>query len=300
MISNILSKHEFWNRMQHHPKKIYDFKDQRHGFFDSYFLPEGSDKKYRAALKKESLFRNICTVLPGPKGDSSIYVSEEEDVTVWVTPETQIQPSTAVATKIAVGSSVLSCLTKVDDTFVQDAQFDLESHLIKRLSKGFAKGEEDAFINGDGDHKPYGILDDTKGAEVGHTTAAIGYHDVVKLYFSVDKEFRENGCWLMNDRTAFALRALQDQGGSYIWNQASNTILGKPVHISNYMPDDEIGNKPIAFGDFSRYWIIDRLPVSVRPIEELFALQGYIGYMGYEYVNGVMITPEAIKVLKVI
>lgn len=154
MISNILSHHEFWNRMQHHPKKIYDFKNQRHGFFDSYFLPEGSDKKYRAALKTQSLFRNICTVLPGPKEDSSIFVSEEEDVTEWVTPETQLQPSTDVATKISVGSYVLSCLTKVDDTFVQDAQFDLESHLIKRLSKGFANGEEDAFINGDGDHIP--------------------------------------------------------------------------------------------------------------------------------------------------
>ena len=300
MISNILSQHEFWNRMQHHPKKIYDFKDQRHSFFDSFFLPEGSDKKYRDALKKQSLFRNICTVLPGPKGDSSIYFSDEEDVTEWITPQTLLEPSTDVATKIPLGSYVLSCLTKVDDTFVQDAQFDLESYLIKRLSKGFANGEEDAFINGDGEYKPFGILDDTKGAEIGHTTAAIGYEDVAKLYFSVDKEYRKNGSWLMNDRTAFALRALKDAGGSYIWNQASDTILGKPVHISNYMPDVAIGSKPVAFGDFTRYWIIDRLPLSVRPLEELFAMQGYIGYMGYSYLNGVLITPEAIKVLKVI
>ena len=300
MISNILSQHEFWNRMQHHPKLIYDFKDQRHSFLDSYFLPEGSDKKYRAALKKQSLFRNICTEMPGPRGDSNIYFSDEEDVTEWVTPQTQLPPCRDTISKIPVGSYVLSCLTKVDDTFLQDSQFDLESHLIKRLSKGFANGEEDAFINGDGDHKPYGILDNTKGAEVGYTTAAIGYEDIARLYFSVDKEFRKNGSWLMNDRTAFALRALKDPGGSYIWNQASDTILGKPVHISNYMPDVEIGSKPVAFGDFSRYWIIDRLPLSVRPIEELFALQGYIGYMGYSYLNGILITPEAIKVLKLV
>ena len=300
MISNILSRHEFWNRMKSCPQAIADFKHLRNNYFDSYFLPEGSDKKFMDALQKQSLFRNIGTVLTGPKGDSKIFVSDDVDQVEWVTPETNLQEHTDEFNRIQLSANVLSVLTKLDEDIVHDAQFDLESHLIKRMAKSFAEGEEDAFINGDGDYKPFGILDDTKGAEIGHTTAAIGYEDVVKLYFSVDKEFRKNGCWLMNDVTAFTLRALKDAGGSYIWNHNDDTILGKPVYISNYMPDSGIGKKPIAFGDFSRFWIVDRLPLSVRVITELFSVHGHVGYLGHEYLNGILIAPEAIKVLKVI
>ncbi len=73
------------------------------------------------------------------------------------------------------------------------------------------------------------------------------YDDVISLYFSVDKEYRRNGIWLMNDKTALVLRKLKDNDGNYLWNQANDTILGKQVIISEYMPDIETGTKPIAF-----------------------------------------------------
>ena len=300
MLSNILSRHEFWNRLKNHPQAIVDYEHLRHNYLNSYFLPEDSDAKYRAALKKQSLFRNICTVIPGPKTDSTVYVSDEEDEVEWMTPETNLTEHTDVFDKIALPAHVLSVLTKLDEDMIHDAQFDLESHLINRFSKSFANGEENAFINGDGDNKPYGILDDAQGADIGYTTAVIGYEDVVKLYFSVKKEYRRRGCWLMNDVTAFALRKLQDPSGSYIWNHNSDTLLGKPVYISDYMPDPEQGKKPIAFGDFSRFWIVDRLPLSVRVLEELFVAYGHVGFIGHEYLNGILVTPEAIKVLKVV
>lgn len=84
-------------------------------------------------------------------------------------------------------------------------------------------------------------------------TSNLTYDDVIALYFSVEKEYRRNGVWLMNDGTALALRKLKDADGNYLWNQANDTILGKQVIISEYMPDIEVGTKPIAFGDFSYY-----------------------------------------------
>ena len=300
MLSNILSKNEFWNRMKKAPWALVDYKHLRHNFLKSYFLPEESDKKYREALKEQSLFRNICTVIPGPKGDSTIFVSDTEDKAEWMTPETDLQKNTDEFDRIKLPAHVLSVLTTLDEDMVLQEQFDLESHLINRMAKSFADGEEDAFINGDGEYKPYGILDDTKGAEVGYSTATIGYHDVVKLYFSVKKKYRKRGCWLMNDETAYALRTLQDAGGTYIWNHNNNTILGKPVYISDFMPNPEQGKKPIAFGDFRHFWIVDRLPLCVRDIRELYATDGHIGYLGHEYLNGILVTQEAIKVLKVI
>ena len=57
----------------------------------------------------------------------------------------------------------------------------------------------------------------------------------------------------MNDETALKLRTLKDASGNYLWNHTDDTIMGKPVHISNYMPSEAAGAKPIAFGDFSYY-----------------------------------------------
>ena len=49
------------------------------------------------------------------------------------------------------------------------------------------------------------------------------------------------------------------------------TLLGKPVIISNEMPDAEAGKKPVLFGDLSYYWFIDRTPAIIILLKELFA-----------------------------
>ncbi len=76
----------------------------------------------------------------------------------------------------------------------------------------------------------------------------------------------------MNDETALALRTLKDDGCNYIWNHANDTILGKKVCISEFMPSAESGCKPIAFGDFSFYWIVNRRSVSICTLVEQFAM----------------------------
>ena len=166
---------------------------------------------------------------------------------------------------------------------------------MKQFGKRFGKAEEDAFINGTGVDMPMGILHDTEGAEIGVTASGeITFDDVLTLYFSVDKQYRTDGSWLMNDETALKLKTLKDENGQYLWNQNSDTILDKPVHISEFMPSD---GKPIAFGDFSYYQIIDRMPLTVRTLYEKFALEQKTGYLGVEYLDGLLIRPEAVKVL---
>lgn len=73
-------------------------------------------------------------------------------------------------------------------------------------------------------------------------------------------------------------------------------MLGKPVHISEFMPSE---GKPIAFGDFSYYVIIDRVPLGVRSLYELYAAEGRRGFLGVERLDGLLIRPEAVKVLRI-
>ena len=59
--------------------------------------------------------------------------------------------------------------------------------------------------------------------------------------------------------------------------------------ISNEMPSAGSGTKPIAFGDFSYYWIFDREHFSVKALREKFASYGQVGYLGFEFLDGLLI-----------
>lgn len=103
----------------------------------------------------------------------------------------------------------------------------------------------------------------------------------------------------MNDETALALRKIKDADGNFIWNHNNDTILGKEVLISEFMPNPTDGNSPIAFGDFSYYTIVDRDHTSVKALREKFAMNNQVGYLGFEFLDGKLVRPEAIKVLAI-
>ena len=66
---------------------------------------------------------------------------------------------------------------------------------------------------------------------------------------------------------------------------------------SAYMPAIAAGNKTVAFGDFSYYWIADRQGRSFKKLNELYAANGQVGFLGCERVDGKLILTEAVKVL---
>lgn len=261
--------------------------------------PKGQDE-YMAAVKREGLFRNIATDIKVYDARYNIKTVGGEDVAVWVPEGGAIPIADGMGDfgDIALDSHKLAVFLKLEEDFVKDATFNIEDYLVSRLAKNFGRAEDNGFINGTGADMPTGILAESGGAEVGVTTDSITYEDVVKLFFSVKPEYRKNGVWLMNDETALALRTLKDDGGNYIWNHANDTILGKKVCISEFMPSAESGSKPIAFGDFSYYWIVNRRPVSIRTLVEQFAMVDCIGYLAYEFLDGKLVRPEAIKVMQ--
>ena len=103
----------------------------------------------------------------------------------------------------------------------------------------------------------------------------------------------------MNDNTALTLRTLKDKDGNYLWRQSDDTILSRPVVISPYMPDTAASSIPVAFGDLSYFWILERQPLSVKVLTELYARENLTGYAAYERIDGKLIRPEAIQLLKI-
>lgn len=266
----------------------------------TYSLPVSADNKYEAEINKVSVFRKLASVFTRYNGAVDIITANSDDIAEFVPESESIEIKDVLNDfyTVRVTATKLATLLRQPSEFVADAAFNLEGYLIKRLARNFARAEDKGFITGTGTDEPVGILDDTAGAETATTVETITYDDVIALYFSVKAEYRTNAVWLMNDKTALALRKLKDSVGNYLWNNADNTILGKPVMISEYMPDAEEDTKPIAFGDFSYYWIVKRTPVSVKMLQELFALRHQTGYLAFEFIDGKLIRSDAVKVIK--
>lgn len=291
----------FWNAMRGNDRSYAELSKGRNIETGTYDIPNNSNNKYIDALEKESLFRNIGTVIKAYGNGYRIFAKDCTDLAEWVAEGDSIPIYDGIDdfTVNNVNSWKLAALIKMDSAFIYDASFDIENYLINRFAKNFGRAEDDAFINGTGNQMPTGILNATDGAEVATTINEIRYDDVIGLYFSVKPEYRKNAVWLMNDKTALALRTLKDEAGNYLWRDSDYKILGKKVHISEFMPDIESGSKPIAFGDFSYYWVIGRSPVSVKTFSEKFALHDQIGYLAFEFLDGKLIRPEAIKVIQI-
>ena len=75
-------------------------------------------------------------------------------------------------------------------------------------------------------------------------------------------------------------------------------ILGRPVYTSPYVPEIKAGSTPLAFGDFSYYWIADRRDIRFKVLNELYAKHDQIGFSANERVDGKLILGEAIALLK--
>lgn len=292
--------YHFWNAIRGKTESYERMKHGRDISTGAYAMAPISEDKCLKALEKESLFRRIGTVMNAYKTAYRIFAKDSNDLAQWVADGESIPIYNGIDdfTTFPVLSHKLAVFIKSDESFIHDATFDFEDYLTKRFAKNFGKAEEHAFINGTGINMPTGILCPDKGAEIAFTTDTISYDDVVRLFFSTEVDYRRKGLWLMNDKTALHIRTLKDDAGNYLWNQNNDTILGKQVITSEYMPDMVPGSMSIAFGDFTYYWVICRRPISVRTIKEKFVAVDQIGHLAFEFLDGKLIRPKAVKTIQ--
>ena len=294
--------HAFWNAMRGDREALHKEIRNNTPSDNMYDLPLGASDKFKAKMNARSAFRSIASVFETYDSAYKFIARDTSNTATWLTGENEIPVDDGMDDFRYVSSSAktLASILKLESSFIQDNNFDVEEYLTDRLSRTFSRSEDDGFINGDGEHTPFGLLDPEHGALTGVETNALTFDNVTSLFFSVEPEYRESGTWMMNDTTALYLRNLKDDAGNYLWRGDPNQLLGRPVKISNYMPDSETGKCPVAFGDFSYYWIVIRRPINVRVLSELFQGEGKIGYLADENLDGFLIRQKATKTVKVL
>lgn len=263
-----------------------------------YLVPEEYDHRLIDTLSEENIMRRLATTIT-TSGEHKINIAATKPAASWIEEGGALTFGDATFSQILLDAHKLHVAIKVTEELLYDNAFNLEGYILDQFGKALANAEEDAFLNGDGTGKPLGLFAATGGGTVAGTlSAAIKSDDMLDLVYALKRPYRKNASFILNDKTLSSLRKLKDNNGAYIWQPSyqagePDRILGYAVNTSAYAPEDAI-----AFGDYKYYNIGDRGTRSFSELRELFAGNGMIGYVAKERVDGKLILPEAVQILK--
>lgn len=188
---------------------------------------------------------------------------------------------------------------------IMDSAIDVIAFVLTRLATRIARIQNRHYTVGTGTNQPFGIIPQAGVGKIGPTgqTLTITYDDMVDLKHSVNRAYRARARYMMNDMSVAVISKLKDTTGRPIWVPSvvlgtPDTVLGFPVAINDDVPVMAANAKSVAFGDLSTYVIRDvKNTASMRRFDDsAFALQGQVGFCGWQRSGGNLLDPAAVKV----
>ncbi|MDX1924151.1 MAG: phage major capsid protein [Rickettsiaceae bacterium] len=186
----------------------------------------------------------------------------------------------------------------LDDSFVN-----IEEWITSQLVQSFAAKENEAFIHGDGENKPKGILSYDEIERVGvRESGLIAIEDLLNLLNSLPERYQPNATFLMNRRVYAALQMIRDANGRFIIQpslseKAPSTLFGIPVVLESNMPFCEAGKSVVAIADFKQaYKIVDRHGIMI--MKDPYTEKPFTKFYATKRLGGEVVNHDAIKLLK--
>jgi len=219
--------------------------------------------------------------------------------------------------RISIPLHELSAMPKASQRLLDDSAFDVEGWLANRIADKFARAESVSFIAGDGVGKPRGIMSYATIANDVWAWGSLGYvatgtdgdfsiadpaDAIVDLVYSLGAQYRANATFVMNSKTAGAVRKMKDADGRFLWSDTLAAgeparLMGYPVLICEDMPDIASGTTAIAFGDFANGYTIAERP-DMRILRDPFSAKPNVQFFATKRVGGDVSDFAAIKLLK--
>jgi HK97 family phage major capsid protein len=283
-----------------------------------YLVPPETEAAVNSALKAISPMRAISGIR---QVSASVYnrpFSTTGVGTGWVA-ETASRTQTATPTlaNLQFPTMELYAMPAASQTLLDDTIVNIDEWLAEEVRIAFAEQEGTAFVSGDGSNKPKGFLSYDTVANASWAWGKIGFvasgaagafpstdagDKILDLVYAAKAPYRANGTFMMSRTTVAAVRKLKDGDGNYLWQPANApgewpSLLGYPVAESEDMPDIGADATAIAFGDFSRgYLIVDR--AGIRVLRDPYSAKPYVLFYTTKRVGGGVQDFDAIKLLK--
>ncbi len=280
-----------------------------------YLVDPETAASIKSVLRSDASIRAIANVVNVEATSFDVLIDHGEMGSGWATETAStIETATPQIERITIQLHELSAMPKASQRLLDDSAFDIDGWLAGRIADKFARAEAAAFINGDGIDKPKGFLTHTVSdnetwswGEIGYIASgsdgAFGSADpLIDLVYSLGAEYRANATFVMNSKTAGAVRKLKDGDGRFLWADGLAAgeparLMGYPVLIAEDMPDISSGSNAIAFGDFAAGYTVAERP-DLRVLRDPFSAKPHVLFFATKRVGGDVSDFAAIKVMK--
>ena len=181
-------------------------------------------------------------------------------------------------------------LVKISRSLINNSQFNIVDKVIDLMAEHIARFIEKELLVGTpasgGTPAKVKGLSTLTNAVTAQSASAITADEVVKLHDAIKDRYQSDAMWIMSPATRTALRLLKDEMGHYllqddISSPFGTSILGKPVYVSDNMPEIATGKAVIYYGDFKGLATKFNENINIQVLREKYADEHCDGVIGW-------------------
>lgn len=283
-----------------------------------YLVPQAVEAEVMRALRDTSPIRAISAVRQVSANTYKKPFAISGAATGWAAETgSRTQTATPALAELSFPTMELYAMPAATQTLLDDAAVNIDEWVAEEVRLAFAEQENAAFVSGDGVAKPKGFLSYDTIEDVNWEWGKIGYlptgvaaslpltdpaDTLIDFVYTLKSAYRTNAHWVMNRSTQAEIRKIKDGDGNYIWRPADQagqnaTLMTFPIAETEDMPDIATDSFAVAFGDFSRgYLVVDR--IGIRILRDPFSAKPYVLFYTTKRVGGGVQDFNAIKLMK--
>ena len=260
-------------------------------------MPDGFYRQLISAEKAYGGMLEAANVIDTESGNPLAIPTDDDtgNVGAILHENTQVAEVPIVFGTVALGAfTYTSGLVRLIQELMQDLAFDLSGFLTRVFGERLARVVNTHCTTGDGVAKPSGVVTEATLGVTAASATEFTADELIDLEHSVDRAYRRNARFMLNDDALRVVKKLKDGAGRYLWlaspaDGEPDTILGHPYTINQDVPAIAPSAKSILFGDFSKYYIRRITGARVLRLVERYADYNQIAFVAFQRWDGALI-----------
>ena len=184
---------------------------------------------------------------------------------------------------ITLTGYLAGALSLISRSLINNSQFDIVAFVVDVMAYDISRFIEDTLLNGKGSVKGLSNLTNVKTTA---SATAITADELILAQGKVKDVYQNNAIWIMSPATRDAIRSLKDEMGRYLLQDDislpfGKSLLGKPIYVSDNMPEMTAGKNAIYYGDMSGLATKFAEELSIQVLREKYATMHAVGVVGW-------------------
>ena len=184
---------------------------------------------------------------------------------------------------ITLTGYLAGALSLISRSLINNSQFDIVAFVVDVMAYDISRFIEDTLLNGKGSVTGLSNLTNVKTTA---SATAITADELILAQGKVKDVYQNNAIWIMSPATRDAIRSLKDEMGRYLLQDDislpfGKSLLGKPIYVSDNMPEMKAGKNAIYYGDMSGLATKFAEELSIQVLREKYATMHAVGVVGW-------------------